>query len=123
MKPYLKRENPNIVVLIPKGTAFRCAEPTEELSFDRTKTPHAITTSLEEAAKKMKGVTVLHKTNSHGIVTKVIVYIEANETNEIPRYVELNFKHDPYRIAEVETFMRNYGIDLDSDFDRGLNLG
>lgn len=122
MKPYLKRETPNIVVLIPKGTAFRCTEPTEELSFDRTQTPHEIITSLKRAAKNMKGVTILHETDANRVITKIIIHIEANETNQTPRYVELTLKHNPHRIGTVETFMRNYSIDLDNIFDRGINL-
>jgi len=118
-KPYLKSENPNIVVLVRGGSQFRCTSPSKELSFDSTKTPIEILKTLKKTARTMQGVSMTNTNLVDG--GTITVSIALSEANNMPRYIELHFKGDPPHVAEVATFMRSYNIDLTNTFDRKIN--
>jgi hypothetical protein len=119
LKPYLKVENPNIVVLVREGLQFRSTKPSNELAFDSTKPPIEILRTLKKTARTMQGVSVTSTSLVGG--GTITVSIAPNETNDIPRYIELQLKGNPPRVVEVATFMRNYNIDLANTFDRSIN--
>lgn len=119
MKPYLKTENPDIVVLVREGLQIRSTEPSRQLSFDSTKPPLEILETLKNTAKKMKGVSITSTDLVEG--GTITVFIAKSETNNAPRYVELHLKGDPPHVVEVATFMRSYNIDLINTFDREIN--